>query len=90
MNKLKKTEEELKKSKRREGFLFAAIIILSIGLTIQSVYIKNLEEDNENLCYVSNNMVDLINQFSSVLDIETPVEKLNCHSGDAERRFNDE
>jgi hypothetical protein len=90
MNKLEKTEEELKKAKRREGFLFAIIIILLIGLTIQSLYVETLEDDNENLCYLSNNMVDLINQFSSVLEIETHVEKLDCHSGDAERRLNDE
>lgn len=85
----KNYKKEFEKERTKNKFLVCASIILIIGLLVLSVKLYNKTQESENLCYMSNSLIDVVNEVSEYL--ETDFEKMNllpCNSGNAERRLN--
>lgn len=74
--------------KRRNKLLVIAIILILLGFIILSLKLYQSEREKENLCYMSNALIDLANDMKKHIGVEfEDLKPLTCYSGNAERRL---
>lgn len=89
---MKKQENKTYKEKyetenRRNAFLFFAVLILALSLLVVSSKLEIKTEEAENLCYLNEELIDYANRVGKIIDIDVEIPKIQCDSGNAERRL---
>lgn len=83
-------KEQLENEKRRNKYLSIVTIILCVVILFAGIRYNIVLEEKENICYVSNSMVDYINKLQELapLDLER-MDYLKCDCGNAGERLNE-
>jgi len=76
------------KEKKKNSFLLVVIAILIISFLLLTIKCSYIKKESEDMCYLNNKLIDTTNDLKNLLNIDfEDINKINCYSGDAERRF---
>lgn len=83
-------DEKIKKLKDFNSFLIIIAVILLVLLVFKVRQLNYVTQEKEDLCYISNRMIRLINNLTEILETDSNLEEMSCYEGDARFRYEED